>query len=202
MRPLLLAFGIGSLTLAWAWPTPAGHGFAVHMASHMTIVAIAAPLLALAVGPAAVGWARWLPGPLPASLVELVAVWSWHAPALHMAARRATPVLWAEQASFLIAGVLLWLSVLSRGRGAAGIVALLLTSMHMTLLGVLLTLAPRPLYTGDGSPAALFDQQLGGILMLAVGGIVYLAGGLALLAGLLREPRAVQPYRSQAQERG
>lgn len=202
MRPLLLALGICSLALAWLGLVPVGHGFAVHMAAHMTVVAVAAPLLALAVAPVAVGWARWLPGPLPASLIELVAVWGWHAPALHAAARRAMPVLWAEQASFLLAGLLLWLSVLARGQSAAGIVALLLTSMHMTLLGVLLTLAPRPLYTGDGSAAALFDQQLGGILMLAVGGIVYLIGGLALLAGMLREPRSAAPFPTQAQERG
>jgi len=68
--------------------------------------------------------------------------------------------------------------------------------MDMTLLGALITLAPRPLFPAhsDGSPpwnlTALADQQLAGVVMLLVGGGVYLGGGLALLAGLLREHRA------------
>jgi putative membrane protein len=66
--------------------------------------------------------------------------------------------------------------------------------MHMTLLGVLLALAPRPLY-GQGEVTCLGltltarqDQELGGVLMLLVGAAVYLAGGVALLARLLAAP--------------
>ena len=61
--------------------------------------------------------------------------------------------------------------------------ALLLTSMHMTLFGALLALTPRPLYDHAGhfaSPAPLEDQHLGGAIMLLVGGLSYLAGGLWL----------------------
>jgi putative membrane protein len=57
--------------------------------------------------------------------------------------------------------------------------------MHMTLLGALLALAPRPLYHAHAS-AALADQQLGGALMLTVGGVVYLGGGLVLATTLIR----------------
>lgn len=192
-RPIPLALGAATLAAAWAGPLPtlAGHLFSAHMAMHMAVVAVAAPLLALGVDPAR--WPRLdrLPAPLPASMIELVVVWVWHAPALRHAAHGSALVLAVEQASFLGAGLLLWLSVLGRGRGAAGVVALLLTSVHMTLLGVLLTLATRPLY--DRDVAALPDQQLGGILMLAVGGVVYLVGGLYLLAGLLRAPRPSRP---------
>ena len=53
-----------------------------------------------------------------------------------------------------------------------------MTSIHMTLLGALLSLAPRPLY-GEG------DVTCGGILMLIVGAAVYLAGGIVLVARLL-----------------
>ena len=60
----------------------------------------------------------------------------------------------------------------------------------MTLLGVLVTLAPRPLFSGHGHHAfgldALQDQQLGGVVMLVVGAGSYLLGGLLLLAGMLR----------------
>lgn len=77
-----------------------------------------------------------------------------------------------------------------------GAMALFFTSMHMTLLGSLLGLSPRPLYAGhhggDGwlglSPLA--DQQVGGVIMLAIGGVVYLVGGLMLMARVLRRSPA------------
>jgi putative membrane protein len=54
--------------------------------------------------------------------------------------------------------------------------------MHMTLLGALFALPPRPLYAHAGS---LADQHLGGVIMLLVGGASYLAGGLWLTARVL-----------------
>ena len=71
-------------------------------------------------------------------------------------------------------------------------VALLLTAMHMTLLGALLGLTPRPLYQhmdGFSGLSALDDQHLGGAIMLLIGGISYLLGGLWLTIRLLRSPR-------------
>jgi putative membrane protein len=61
----------------------------------------------------------------------------------------------------------------------------------MTLLGALLSLAPRPLYgLGDVTCFGLVlgagqDQALGGVIMLMIGAAVYLAGGVFLLARLL-----------------
>ncbi|HEY5743229.1 MAG TPA: cytochrome c oxidase assembly protein, partial [Terrimicrobiaceae bacterium] len=101
----------------------------------------------------------------------------------------------AEQTAFFLCGLLLWLSVFGgdparrHNRAASGIAALLLTSMHMTLLGALLALTPRPLYehaTGFGTLTQLEDQHLGGAIMLVIGGISYLTGGLWLTAGLVR----------------
>jgi putative membrane protein len=96
---------------------------------------------------------------------------------------------------FLLSGLLVWLSAFgsearrSGIRAGAGIVALLLTSMHMTLLGALLALAPRVLYThaagAPGGPSPLDEQHLGGAIMLGVGGLSYLAGGLWLSLRLL-----------------
>ncbi|MDQ3585300.1 MAG: cytochrome c oxidase assembly protein, partial [Acidobacteriota bacterium] len=115
--------------------------------------------------------------------------------ALHHAARHHTIGLMAEQGMFLLTGLLMWLSAFGgdarRGgsRRAAGIVGLLLTSMHMTLLGALLALAPRPLYNhaeGFSGFTPLDDQHLGGAIMLIVGGVSYLAGGLWLTVGLVR----------------
>ncbi|GHA85502.1 hypothetical protein GCM10007067_24390 [Lysobacter bugurensis] len=192
------------LAAAWLGPLPAlaQHAFAAHMTMHVAVIAIAAPLLAF--GLAGSGHdpaARWPAAfaPLPASVVELVVVWAWHAPALHHAARHAPSMRVLEQGSFLLAGLLVWVSAFggpaSRERAAAGVGGLLLTSMHMTLLGVLLAGASRALYAHAGA-APLFgldvlqDQQLGGVLMLGVGGTVYLVGALVLLAGLLRARRS------------
>lgn len=193
--------GAGLLVVLWLGPLPdlARGSFVAHMALHMGVVAVVAPLLAVGAAGGAFDPVRRRPrffGPLVAALVELVVVWGWHAPVLHEAARRSATAFALEQASFLAAGLFVWLSAFGGGpdgrgdRSAAGAGALLLTSMHMTLLGTLLALAPRPLYdhgaTGAGTPAALVDQQLGGTLMLVVGGAVYLAGGLVLAARLLR----------------
>lgn len=190
MRKLALTAGLAVLALAWAGPLPAlaGHSFTAHMLMHMAVVALAAPLIALGMAGTRFDPAPRLPflfAALPASLLEFAAVWGWHAPALHHFARATTGGLVLEQGSFLAAGLVLWPACMA-GRGAAGVFGLLFTSMHMTLLGALLALAPRPLY-GHGA-MALDDQTMGGVVMLAFGGAAYLLGGLLLMARLLREP--------------
>lgn len=206
-----VAFILGVLALVVLWFGPLSemtrHSFAAHMTLHMGVVAIAAPLLAFGL----VGGkfdpvrrrAAWFPA-IPLSIVELVVVWIWHAPALHHAARHTTGGFVCEQVSFFVAGLLVWLAAVGsdprrpRERTGAGITALLLTSMHMTLLGALLALAPRVLYShaDHGSAAALTaldDQHLGGAIMLVVGGASYLAGGLWLMSRLVQQRRLIQP---------
>lgn len=200
---------LGALVLALVWFAPLGAlipgAFSTHMTLHMAVVAVAAPLIAL--GVAGTRWdpvsrAPWLFPALVASIVELVLVWGWHTPALHRAARASTFAFVLEQASFLLSGLWLWLAVVgggarSRQRRGMGVLALLLTSMHMTLLGALLGLPPRPLYGLDHSHhdhanmaaaplGALADQHLGGAIMILLGGFSYLVGGLWLSVGLLR----------------
>jgi len=214
--PFLVA---GCLVLAAAWLglplMPGSAGFLGHMMVHVAVVAVAAPLLA--VGLAGSAWdpsprAPLLFAPLIATVLELVVVWGWHAPILHAAARSSSATLMLEQLSFLVVGLLVWLSAFGKGNKPApaiwapGILALFLTSMHMTLLGALLTLSPRPLYAhahggaGLGSLTPLEDQQLGGVVMLLVGGASYLIGGLVLMARLLRAPERAPA--SEAGERG
>ncbi|PZQ51021.1 MAG: hypothetical protein DI555_21625 [Novosphingobium pentaromativorans] len=168
-------------------------GMAGHMTGHMIAVAVAAPLLAFGLAGGALDPARRWPRvvtPMAMMLVELVAVWSWHVPALRRLADGTPAFAATEHATFLIAGLLLWSAVVHTPHRAAGIGALLLTSMHMTLLGVLIGLAPRPLYAMHHAAFPgldpLTDQQLGGVAMLVIGGVSYFLGGLALLAGLLR----------------
>jgi putative membrane protein len=198
---MIFMLGVLVSAVAWLGPLPAlaRQSFAAHMAMHMAVVAVAAPLIALAASGHPIDRARarfGLFAPIPASIVELIVVWIWHAPALHHAARHVPWALVIEQGTFLLAGLLLWTAAVGgspeqqRLRGGAGVVGLLFTSMHMTLLGALFALAGRPLYPHlveqriGLSPIA--DQQLGGAIMLFVGGASYLAGGLWLTAGLLR----------------
>ena len=201
MRRAALVTGCLVLALAW-WVAGAGHSMVAHMTAHMAAVAIAAPLVGfgLAGTPAdpATRWPRVV-APLPMMLLELAVVWGWHLPAARKVASASAAGLVAEQAMFFAAGLLLWSACIGSGhagsetRRAVAVIALLLTTMHMTLLGVLITLAPRLLY-GTSPEAALgltpmADQQLGGVIMLVVGGGSYLLGGTALLAGLLRGDR-------------
>ena len=212
MRPMLFPLGVIMVAVLWLAPWSAlGVGpFSTHMIVHIGLVALAAPVLVLGIAgtrfdPVA-RFAAWFP-PIQVSMAEFLVVWGWHTPLLHHAARHSRVALVAEQSLFLITGLWLWFAVLGgaaeqrRQRAALGIIALLLTSIHMTLLGALLVLAPRALF-GDHAPAglgefqlasaALDDQHMGGTIMLIVGGISYLAGGLGLTITLLRST-AVQP---------
>jgi putative membrane protein len=200
MRRGSLILGLCLLTAAWFGPLPtlAERAFAAHMSLHMAVVAAASPLIAFGVAGGRFDPVRKYPGffaPIQASFLELIIVWAWHAPTLHHAARHTTAGFVAEQGTFLFSGLLVWLSVLGGeartggNRSGAGIAALLLTSMHMTLLGALLALTPRPLYSHSDlstNLSALADQQLGGAIMIVAGGLSYLAGGLWLTVGLLR----------------
>jgi putative membrane protein len=185
-RAGLLAIGIASLALLWLGPLPhaTATSFSAHMLMHMGVVAIAAPLLAAAVSGTALdpaGRRSAAMHPVTASIVELVVVWGWHAPLFHLAARQQPAVLVAEQASFLVAGLWLWLAAFGGGPSRApwsGVAALLFTSIHMTLLAAIFALAPRDVYGHAGDPAG--DQHLGGSLMLLIGGGAYLAGALWL----------------------
>jgi len=198
VRPLPLALALMLLGALWSGPfspfAPFGGApatFTGHMVIHMGIVAGVAPLLVLAL-PMLPALVDRIAPPLAAAplaaVVEFAVVWGWHTPAMCGLAQRSGVAFAAEQASWLAVGILLWAAVLRPGaaRGHAlwaGVLALLLTGMHMTLLGTLITLSQVPLYA---SP--LRDQQVGGLIMLAVGALVYTGAGLALAHRGLEPP--------------
>ncbi|MDR6955554.1 putative membrane protein [Ancylobacter sp. 3268] len=218
MRKATLIAGLLVLAFAWGGPLPgaAATSFTAHMIVHMSVVALAAPLIAIGISGTKLDPSARLPrlfSPVLAAMLEFAIVWGWHMPLLHIAARQNGLVNIAEQASFLGGGILLWLSCLNRAAGGAtsgavagaliGTLGLLLTSMHMTLLGALIAFASRPLYVENGVPicgsdpaTAVADQQLGGVIMLFAGGLIYLAGGLALMARVvLKEPPPSSSHR-------
>ncbi|WP_309023695.1 cytochrome c oxidase assembly protein [Pelagicoccus sp. SDUM812002] len=193
---MLLALWFGPLAVS------SRYSFAAHMTIHIGVVAFASAGLALGIAGTRFDPSRRFAAafsPLIASFVDLAIIWIWHLPSLHEWTRSSTAGFVLEQLCFLFGGMWLWLSAFggqrkseqSRNRRASGVAGLLLTSMHMTLLGALLALTPRALFPSElvctGEAWALDDQQLGGTIMLLGGGIAYLAGGLGLTACLLRE---------------
>lgn len=199
-RPLLVlaaAAWLVAMAVAFRY-SPAG-GFAWHMVVHLFNVAVVAPLASLGLR------GRWrfrTPVPLLAAFAEFVVVWAWHAPAAHAFARGDLSGFLLEQASFVACALLLWAAVADAARRrepgaiAQSVLALLLTSMHMTLLGAVLALASGNPYRADlcGSAATglgpIADLQLGGALMLTVAASVYLVAALRIARHLLGTHRA------------
>ena len=154
--------------------------FSARVLHHVLLVAVAAPLLALArpaKGPATVGLAF---------LAATAALWVWHAPVSYDAALAHKGLYGLMQASLLGTAVLFWRAVFSQS-GGAGAPWVLLAYMAMGLLGALLTFAPDALYAAHATAPLLWgfsplaDQQLGGLLMWVPAGLPFAAWG-ALLA--------------------
>jgi putative membrane protein len=165
--------GFVTLFFALVWPLDAlgEWSLAVHMAQHMLLLAVAAPLLVLGrpllVGlaslprPATRRVARALKAPLnrralqvatgttAAALLQAAVMWGWHVPAAMDLALVNDAVHYAMHASFLGAGLVFWAALVRSlrepraGFGAgAGAVALVGTMAQMGLLSALLTFAP------------------------------------------------------------
>lgn len=160
--------------------------FSARVVHHLLLVAVAAPLIALA-------WPARRPRGVTALLVISTGVlWAWHLPQAYDAAMANIGLYWVMQATLLGSATAFWRAVLAPGQpagqpaGQAGL-AILGAYMQMGLLGALLTFAPDPLYAiHQTAPLAwgltpLSDQQLGGIVMWVPAGIPYAAFG-ALVA--------------------
>ena len=161
-----------------SWGPTAGH-----MAQHIVLMNVLAPFLALVLQKLIRGGsARFL---LAATVVQLSLLWFWHAPFLLPQAMHSLLLNAVMQVSLFAGALWFWSAVI----GAAGvgawrpIVALLMTSKLFCLLGVLLTFAPRALYSSHAQMAAtLDDQQLAGLLMLIACPTTYLLAAV-ILAG-------------------
>lgn len=183
-----VAGGWGALVLAFVSPLCALTValFAARSAHHLLVVAVAAPLLALGCP------ARRAPGSgaLAAWALGLAAVhWLWHLPVLYDLLLRDTQAYWVMQGALLAAALGFWRAALHPHAAPLPTLAVLgATAGQMGLLGALLTLAPRPLYSAHWATtqafglAPLADQQLAGLIMWVVG----LAPLAALAAGVGR----------------
>lgn len=163
--------------------------FSARVAHHALLVAVMAPLLALAFP-----GRRALPlGPLFA--VHMLILWAWHVPAFYAWALETVAGYWFMQATLLASATLLWRAALRPGAEAHGIAALIGTVAQMGMLGAIITFAPRPLYfahwltTEAWGLSALEDQQLGGLIMWVPAVLPYLAVAAWLGMRLLAAPR-------------
>lgn len=201
MDPMVLA--CLALAVAWAWGLPRGRReaglaaagvaavafvsplcalsvalFAARATHHLLLVAVAAPLAAIAWPP------RRAHGVAPALGVASGVLWAWHLPPLYDAALADMALYWVMQASLFGSAWLYWASVRA-ATPAAGLAGIAAGAGQMGLLGAILTFAPRPLYAAHLATTAgyglgpLGDQQLAGLIMWVPGLAPYaLAGGL------------------------
>ncbi|PTE23398.1 hypothetical protein C5F48_02075 [Cereibacter changlensis JA139] len=170
--------GVAVLAVAFVSPLCALSAalFSARVVHHVLLLAVAAPLLALA-----------LPGRrgglgLPFALSTAV-LWLWHLPQAYDAAMANYAVYWLMQATLLGSALLFWRAVFAAGQEGAALLALLAAYVQMALLGALLTFAPEGLYAIHATApmawgmTALADQQLGGLIMWVPAGLPYALWG-------------------------
>ena len=230
-------FAAGWLTLAGALVSPlheAGEqAFAPHMLEHEILMLLAAPLLVLAEPLPALLWAlpaaarrafgglarsgamrqtwRAISGPIAATVLQAVALWTWHVPALFDLALTSDGWHVGQHLSFLLTALLFWNAMLRAQRRPNGWVVatlcLFATSIVSGALGAVMAFSQSPWYAAyarlDEAPFGMTpmqDQQFAGLLMWIPGGLVHAGVGLAIVARALRGGRvhAVRRRESQA----
>ena len=145
-----------------------------HMAQHLVLVLIAAPLLVLSDVPLALLWAlprqqarplgqqlhRWRPvarlwqavsSPIAAWVLFTTVLWAWHTRVLYEAALRDETIHGLEHVGFLATAALFWWVVLrhNRPRAVRYIIAvpyLFTTSVQSGVLGALMSFSAQPWY--------------------------------------------------------
>lgn len=167
--------------------------FSARVAHHVLLVAVAAPLLALAFRERADARRRVSLALLVA--LHAVTLWLWHAPPVYAVAIHGALPYWTMQASLLASAFLMWRRILSPRTGSgAALLALLATIVQMGMLGALLTFGRAPLYephfttTLAWDLTALADQQLGGLIMWVPAALPYLIAAALLLSSMLGRP--------------
>ena len=164
---------------------------ATHMALHIALISVIAPLFAmllLELGVSAGASARMAVGK---HCRTAFALWAVHAPE---PARRSVreprrlPRFFGRCS--LASAVIFWLSVCSArpAQWWQAILALLVTGKLACLLGALLVFAPRPIYSVAHHGFDLADQQMAGLLMLAACPLSYVLAAIVIAVETLCAP--------------
>ncbi|HLH91994.1 MAG TPA: cytochrome c oxidase assembly protein [Xanthobacteraceae bacterium] len=182
--------------------------FSARVTQHIVLTLVAAPLVVL--GRPDKAWAGIAGTHIRAAcegrhamtlagVAFAAAMWTWHLPGPYDATLQNNYVYWTMHVTTFGSALLLWHQLFLRQaeRPAAALLVGFGTAMQMSLLGAVLTLAPRALFAvhfGTTSPwglSPLQDQQLGGLIMWVPGGLLFTAYALVTLAlwlGDAREP--------------
>jgi len=175
LRPTLF-FALGWISLVIALDSPlhelGEQLFWVHMTQHEILMLISAPLLVLgrpliaflwALSPAwrdaaaSIGRSRlfkkgWAvaSAPFSAWLLSALALWVWHIPWLFDQTLRSNWIHAAQHTTFLVTALIFWWPVVNRTPAfdyGGGLVYIFTTILHTSVLGALLTFAPRSWYS-------------------------------------------------------
>lgn len=203
-RGRVLCYWAAVATLVVALFSPldaqADSSFAWHMAQHLLLMLVAAPLLAVSnthlvalfalplgprrrVGravnatPGVRAGASSRSGPLYAALAFILGLWLWHAPGMYDRALADPALHTVEHLTFLFTSAVFWRMVSTAGDrrldGASAIVLVTVVGLQGNLMAALITLAPRTIYA-HYADRGLADQQIAGLLMWVPAGIAYL----------------------------
>ncbi|MBA1144753.1 cytochrome c oxidase assembly protein [Mesorhizobium neociceri] len=218
MREGICLYSAGILTLGGAllWPLHelGKHLFTFHMIEHEIVMAVSAPLIVLARPIGILLWglpgtARQVAGLLmrapsmrrlwdgctgatSATILHGVAIWAWHVPILFDAAVTIPALHRLQHLSFLVTAILFWWALVWRSDYGSSAWHLFLTMVHTSILGALMALAPRVLYSAQTQTAMawgltpLEDQQLAGMIMWVPAGTIYASAALTMLALWIR----------------
>jgi putative copper resistance protein D len=217
-RRWLFLGGLAAVLLALVSPIDTYEGalFSVHMAQHMLLELVAAPLLVLGAPitlalRATSGTARrailsvlhsvplrWLTFPLVTWVLFAGVNWGWHFSPLYNVALESPLVHYAEHASFTVAALLFWWPAIGPDPQAwrmphpVKLLYLFLAMPQNSFLGVALLSTGSVLYSHyltnlrTWGPSPLDDQHLGGTLMWVFGDVVFLAAMLGVVAAWMR----------------
>jgi cytochrome c oxidase assembly factor CtaG len=211
-RAMTFCAGMIVLTLALTSPLHwlGEHVFFYHMIEHELVMAVAAPLIVLARPVSSLLWGLprrlrrsvglglnqtairavwdWISRGTISTVLHGIAIWAWHMPILFEASIISGTVHRLQHLSFFASAVIFWWSVFRRSSHGVAAWHLFLTMLHTGLLGALMALAPRVLYSSQTAEALrwgltpLEDQQLAGMLMWVPAGTVYAGAAIALTA--------------------
>jgi putative membrane protein len=211
-RPVLFASGLLIAFLALQSPIDrAGDDylFSIHMVQHLLLMMLAPPPVLLGIcGMRALprnrfrAWRRvwWLlTRPWIALLLFNAVMLLWHVPALYDTTLRVEPLHVAEHLSFMAVGVLFWWPIIEPIRDQQTtlvsplekIAVLVVSGIPPTVLGLIFALSRTPYYQFYVHAPRLwglspvFDQQIGGVIMLGAGNIIYFVAIVTIFMRLL-----------------
>lgn len=214
-RTAFFASGLLALAVAYISPLDAVSGslFSAHMAQHLLLMLVAAPLIAWSAPVALLlrglpkplrkpagqlagnvllrsFWSK-LNRPLTAFALHIAALLIWHIPAFYSAAIQSEAVHALEHASFFLSALLYWWTVAHARQHGVRLLSVFGAMIVSGGLGALMTFAGSVWYADHLSYVAawgltpLEDQQLAGLLMWIPSGMVYVAAAAALLGDWL-----------------